>query len=153
MQTKCQITEVQSLGYRLMRISGFLFYAIYLKKITIRHELKIYRWCHTRVDGEFQLGFLSIIHGQSFHQQRGESRSRTATERMEYQEPLKTRTLIGEFPYSVEHLVDQLLTDSVVTSGVIVGSIFFSGDKLLGVEELTVCARSYLIWGKQKNEV
>ena len=145
MQTKCQITEVQSLGYRLMRISGFLFYAIYLKKITIRHELKIYRWCHTRVDGEFQLGFLSIIHRQSFHQQGRESRARTTSERMEDQEPLKTRTLISQLSCSVEHLVDQLFTNGVVTSGVVIGSIFFASDKLFRVEELTVCTSSDLV--------
>ena len=113
--------------------------------MAIRHELKINRWYHTRIDGELQLGFLSVINRQSFHQQGCESRSRTTTERMEDQEPLETSTLISQFSNSVENLIDQFFTNGVVTSGVVVGSIFFAGDKLFGMEELTVCTSSDLI--------
>jgi len=53
--------------------------------------------------------------------------------------------LISQLSNSVENLIDQFFTNGVVTSGVVVGSIFFAGDKLFGVEELTVCTSSDLI--------
>ena len=64
---------------------------------------------------------------------------------MEHEETLKTSTVVSQLSDSVEAEVDNLLADSVVTSGEVVGSIFLSGNELLGVEELTVGAGSDLI--------
>ena len=43
-----------------------------------------------RIDGELQLRLLSIVHGESLHQQRGESRSSSSSEGMEDQETLES---------------------------------------------------------------
>ena len=58
---------------------------------------------------------------------------------------LETGTLISQFSDSVEDKVDDFLTNGVVTSGEVVGSIFFTGDELLWVEELSVGSSSNLI--------
>ena len=64
---------------------------------------------------------------------------------MEDEETLQTGTLIGELADPVQDQVDDLLTDGVVATGVVVGSIFLAGNKLLGVEELSVGAGPNLI--------
>jgi len=97
------------------------------------------------VDGEFQLGFLSVIDGETFHKEGGESGSGTTTEGVENQETLKTGTLIGKLSDSVEDKVDDFFTDGVVTTGVVVGGILFAGDQLFGVEQLTVGTGTDLI--------
>ena len=51
---------------------------------------------------------------------------------------LETGTLISQLSDSVEDKVDDFLTNGVVTSGVVVGSIFFTSDQLFWVEELSV---------------
>ena len=51
---------------------------------------------------------------------------------------LETSALIGEFSDSVEDEIDDFLTDGVVTTGVVVGGIFFTGNQLFRVEKLTV---------------
>jgi len=97
------------------------------------------------VDGEFELGLLAVVDGESLHEEGGEARAGTTTEGVEDEETLETSALIGELSDSVEDEVDDLLTDGVVTSGVVVGGIFLTGDQLLGVEELSVGAGSDLI--------
>lgn len=94
------------------------------------------------VDGEFQFGFLSVIYGQPFHQQRGETGSGTTTEGVEDEETLQSSTLVGQFTDPVQNQVDDFFTDGVVTSGVVVSGIFFAGDELFRVEKLPVCAGS-----------
>ena len=46
--------------------------------------------------------------------------------------------MISQFSDSVEDKVDDFLTNGVVTSGVVVGGIFFTSDQLFWVEELSV---------------
>ena len=99
----------------------------------------------SRVDGEFEFGFLSVIDGQTFHQQGGESGAGTSAERVEDQETLKTGTLIGELTNTIEYQIDDFLSDGVVTASVIVSGIFFTGDQLFGVEQLTVGTSTYFI--------
>ena len=64
---------------------------------------------------------------------------------MEHQETLETGTLVSELSDSVQAKIDDFLSNGVVTSGEVVGGIFFSGDELLGVEELSVGSGSDLI--------
>lgn len=64
---------------------------------------------------------------------------------MEDEETLEAGALIGELSDSVEDKVDDLLTNGVVTTGVVVGCILFAGDQLFRVEELTVGTGSDLI--------
>jgi len=64
---------------------------------------------------------------------------------VEDEESLKTRALIGQLADAVEDQVDDLLADGVVTTGVIVRSIFLACDELLRVEQLTVCSSTDLV--------
>jgi len=64
---------------------------------------------------------------------------------VEHQETLKSGTLVGEFSDSVEAEIDDFLANGVVSSGEVVGSIFFSGDQLFWVEELSVSSSSNFI--------
>merc|ERR1711931_74764 len=98
-----------------------------------------------RVDGELELGLLSVVDGESLHKKRSESRTGTTAERVEDEESLETSALIGELSDSVENEIYDLLTDGVVTAGVVVGGILLAGDQLLRVEELSVGSSSDLV--------
>ncbi len=64
---------------------------------------------------------------------------------MKEQEALQTTALIREFPDAIQHQIHYLLSDGVVTASVVVCRILLTGDELLRMEELTICARAYLI--------
>merc|ERR1712054_422907 len=83
-------------------------------------------WVHA----EAELGLLAVVDGQTLEEERAEARASTATNRVEDEEALETSALVGE--------LDDLLTHGVVTTGVVVGSIFLAGDELLWVVELAV---------------
>jgi hypothetical protein len=53
---------------------------------------------------------------------------------VEDEEALKSCALVGQFPDPVQYEIYDFLTDGVVSSGVIVGGIFLSGDQLLWVK-------------------
>jgi len=97
------------------------------------------------VDGETKLGLLAVIDGESFEQEGSQTGSGTTSDGVEDQESLETGTVVSELSDSVKAEIDDLLTDGVVTSGEVVGGIFLSGDKLFGVEELSVGTSSDLI--------
>ena len=67
---------------------------------------------------------------------------------MEDEESLKSSTLISQLPHSIKDMIHYLLAHCVVTSGIVVGSIFFTSYKLLGMVELTVSSCSHLICNK-----
>ncbi len=64
---------------------------------------------------------------------------------MENQETLETRAVIGDGADLVKDLVDQLLSDGVVTTGVVVGGILTASDHLLWVEQGAVGTGANLI--------
>ena len=64
---------------------------------------------------------------------------------MKDEEPLETSAVIGNTTNFVQNLIDELLANSVVTTGVVVGCIFLAGDHVLGVEEATVGASADFI--------
>jgi len=78
------------------------------------------------VDGESELGLLTVIDGESLEEERSESGSGTSTDGVEDEETLETSALIGELSDSVEAEIDDLLTNGVMSSGEVVGSIFFT---------------------------
>jgi hypothetical protein len=98
-----------------------------------------------RVDGETELGLLSVIDGESLEEERSETGSGTSTDGVEDEETLETSALIGELADSVEAEINDLTTDGVMSSGEVVSGIFLSGDELLGVEQLSVGSGSDLI--------
>jgi len=97
------------------------------------------------VDGETELGLLSVIDGKSLEEEGTKTGTGTTTDGVEDKESLETSALIGELSDSVEAEIDDFLTNGVVTSGEVVGGIFLSGDELLWMEELSVGSGSDLI--------
>jgi hypothetical protein len=97
------------------------------------------------VDGETELGFLTVIDGESFEKEGSESGTGSSTDGVEDEETLESGTLIGKLSDSIEAEIDDFFTNGVMSSGEVVGSIFFTGDKLLWMEELSVGSGSDLI--------
>ena len=64
---------------------------------------------------------------------------------MEDEESLETSALISQLPDPVKTEIDDLLSDGVVTSSVVVSGILLSSDQLLRVEKLSVSSSSDLI--------
>jgi len=72
------------------------------------------------INTEFQLALLAIVDGETLHQEGTETRTGTTTEGVEDEEALETNTVIGDTSNLVEDTIDELLSDSVVTTGVVV---------------------------------
>ena len=53
--------------------------------------------------------------------------------------------MISQFSNSVEDEVDDFFTNGVVTTGVVIGGVFFAGDQLFGVEKLSVGSGADLV--------
>lgn len=98
-----------------------------------------------RVDTKLQLRLLAVVDGETFHEESTETGTGTTTERVEDQETLETSAVVGNTANLVEDLVDHLLSDSVVTTGVVVRGILTAGDHVLGVEKAAVGTGADLI--------
>ena len=98
-------------------------------------------WIHA----ELKLALLSIVDGQTLHQQGPETRTSSTTERVEDQETLQTRAVVGDTSDLVQHLINELLSDSVVTTGIVVRRVLLSSDHLFWVEKASVGSGSDLI--------
>jgi hypothetical protein len=90
------------------------------------------------VYSETQFGFLTVVNGKTLQKERSKTRSGTSTDSVEDHETLKTSTVVSKLSDAVKGKVDNFLTNGVVTTGVVVGGIFLSGDQLFRVEQLTV---------------
>jgi len=97
------------------------------------------------VDGETEFGFLTVIDRESLEEERSESGSGTTTNGVEDEETLETSTLVSKFSDSVETEINNFFTNGVMTSGEVVGSIFFTRNELFWVEELSVGTSSDLV--------
>ena len=97
------------------------------------------------VDGESELGLLSVVDRESLEEEGSKTRSGTTSDGVEDKETLETSALISELSDTVEAEVNNFLTDGVMTTGEVVGGILLTGDELLWVEELSVGAGSDLI--------
>ena len=64
---------------------------------------------------------------------------------MEDQEALKPSALVSKLSDAIENKINELLSNGVVATGIVVGSILLSGDQLLRVEELAVRTGTDLI--------
>ena len=64
------------------------------------------------------LGFLSVVYGESLHEEGGETRAGAATKGVEDEEALQPRAIVRQLTDAVEHVVDDFLknvkNDSVV---------------------------------------
>jgi len=97
------------------------------------------------VDGETELGFLTVVNGKSLEEERSETGSGTSTDGVEDEETLETSALISKLSDSVEAEINNLLTNGVMSSGEVVGGVLLTRDELLWVEELSVGSGSDLI--------
>ena len=91
-----------------------------------------------RVNGESEFGFLSVVDGESFQKKGSESGSCSSSDGVEDHESLESGTVVRQFSDSVQTEVDDFLSDGVMSSGEVVGGVFFSRDQLFRVEELSV---------------
>ena len=78
------------------------------------------------VDGETELGFLTVINGKTFEEEGSETGTSSTTNSVEDEETLETSALIGELSDSVEAEINDFLTNGVMSSGEVVGGIFLS---------------------------
>jgi len=97
------------------------------------------------IDGESELGFFTVIDGKSLEEKGSETGTGSSTDGVEDEETLETSALIGKLSDSIEAEIDDFFTDGVMSSGEVVGSIFFTGDKLLWMEQLSVGSGSDFI--------
>lgn len=70
---------------------------------------------------------------------------------MEDEEALQTGTLVGQLADAIEYQIDDLLANSVVATGVVVGRILLASDELLWVEQLAVSTSANLICATDKS--
>jgi len=98
-----------------------------------------------RVNGETQLGLAAIVNGQTLKKKRTQTRTGTTTNSVKAEETLKTGAVVRKLTNAIKHKVHNLFTNGVMSSGIVIGSIFLSGDNLLGVEQLAVCASANLV--------
>jgi len=98
-----------------------------------------------RIDGETELGLLTVVDGKSLEEEGAETGSSSTTDGVEDEETLETSALIGKLSNPVEAEIDDLLTNGVVTTSEVVGGIFLTRDELLRMEELSVGTSSNLI--------
>lgn len=99
----------------------------------------------SRVDDKFEFALLAVVNRETLHQQSTKPRASATAEGVGDQKALETGAVIGNPSNFVQDLVDQLFADSVVTTSIVVGSILFSSDHLLWVEETSICAGADLI--------
>jgi hypothetical protein len=98
-----------------------------------------------RIDAELQLALLAIVHRQALHEQGTESGTSSATEGVENEETLQSRAVVSHAADLVQDLVDEFLSDGVVTTGIVVRGILLSGNHVLRVEEGAIGSGADLI--------
>jgi len=96
----------------------------------------------SRGDSEGKLGLSTVVNRQSLEKKRAKSRSSSTTGSMEDKETLKTGTVISQLSDSVKDEINDFLTNGVVTTGIVIGSILLTRDQLLRVIKLSVSTSS-----------
>jgi hypothetical protein len=91
-------------------------------------------------DGESQLRLFTVVNRQALEEKSSETRSGTAAGSVVHEETLEASAVVSELANSVQNKVDNFLANGVMTTGVVIGSVFLSGDQLLWVVKLAVGA-------------
>lgn len=97
------------------------------------------------IDAELELALLAVVDGEALHEKSTETRTGTTTEGVEDEEALEAGAAVGNPANLVEDAIDELLTDGVVTTSIVVGSILLAANHVLGVEQASVGAGSDLV--------
>jgi hypothetical protein len=96
-------------------------------------------------DREAHLRFFAIIDRKTLQEQAAQPRAGATTASIVNNETLQACAIVGELTQTIEDQVHDLLTDSVVAAGKIIGRILLAANELLWMEQLAVCACSNLI--------
>jgi hypothetical protein len=90
------------------------------------------------VNAELQLDLLAKVDRETLHEKGTESRTSSTTERVEHEETLETRAVVGNTANLIQNLINQLLANSVVTTSVVVRGVLLACDHLLWVEQAAI---------------
>mmetsp|Transcript_19950 Transcript_19950/g.79552 ORF Transcript_19950/g.79552 Transcript_19950/m.79552 type:complete len:219 (+) Transcript_19950:3177-3833(+) len=96
-------------------------------------------------DAERELGLAAVVDREALEDERAEARARAAARRVEGEEALEARAVVGELADAVEDEIDDLLADCVMAARVVVRRVLLARDDLLGVIELAVRPRADLV--------
>jgi hypothetical protein len=73
-----------------------------------------------RIDTELELRLLAVVNGETLHQESTETGTSTTTEGVENEEALETGARVCHAADLVENAINHLLTNGVVTTGIVV---------------------------------
>merc|ERR1719391_1538053 len=88
----------------------------------------------------------SVVNREPLHQQGCEARAGSSTKRVEDEKSLEASAVVGQLANSVKHSVDHFLTNSVVSTGIVVSGVLLPTDKLFRMEQLAVRSVANLIY-------
>jgi hypothetical protein len=89
-------------------------------------------------DGKGELGLATVVHRKALQKKGTKTGTGTSTSGVEDEETLESGTVVSNLADTVQDGVNNLLSDGIVTTGVVVGRIFLSTDDLVGVVELGI---------------
>ena len=87
----------------------------------------------------------AIIHTEALEHQASEARASAATTSVVHQKTLQASAVVCKLPNAVQAQIDDLLSDSVVTTSKVVCCIFLTRDQLFRVEQLPVSTSAHFI--------
>ena len=76
-----------------------------------------------RVHAEAELGLAAVVHREALEEERTEAGSSTAAGGVEDEETLQAGAVVGKLADAVKDLVNNLLANGVVTTGIVVGGL------------------------------
>ena len=85
-----------------------------------------------------QLALLPVVDGEALEEEGAEAAARAAADGVEDQEALQPSAVVSKLTDAVQHQVDDLLSNSIVSSGKVIRSIFLTGNQLFRMEQLTI---------------
>lgn len=85
-----------------------------------------------------KLALAAIVDREALEQERTQSGTRTATRGVKDEESLESGAAVGQLANAVEDNVNNLLSNGVVSTSIVVGSVLLAVDDLLRVVELLV---------------
>lgn len=88
------------------------------------------------LNAELQLRLFAIIDRETFYLKGDELRISSPSKPLENQESPKTCAQISQFQNSAQEKVNDLLSNGVVSTDIVIGSIFLACNQLLSEEEL-----------------
>jgi len=89
-------------------------------------------------DGEAHLGLAAEVNGKTFKKKRSETGSGSSSSGVEDKESLKSVTVITHLADLINDGVNDILSNGVVTTGVVIGSILLSTNDGFGMVKLSV---------------